>query len=143
MEKYANICTLLCASSLLGDYPFNTEERGSFSIMKPSKIYFITFSQDLLKPTKTRRLLLIIEEGRVASKSPHLAIFFLCPSKQFLMVSFQIPQMKYFPRKQKEQRQKQPIRSSLVDNLLKDTLKKISVMHVIKLGFAPVSFPPG
>ncbi len=23
------------------------------------------------------------------------------------------------------------------------TLKKISVMHVIKLGFAPVSFPPG
>jgi hypothetical protein len=22
-------------------------------------------------------------------------------------------------------------------------LKKISVMHVIKLGFAPVSFPPG
>ncbi len=24
-----------------------------------------------------------------------------------------------------------------------DTLKKISVMHVIKLGFAPVSFPPG
>jgi hypothetical protein len=25
----------------------------------------------------------------------------------------------------------------------KTTLKKISVMHVIKLGFAPVSFPPG
>jgi len=24
-----------------------------------------------------------------------------------------------------------------------DALKKISVMHVIKLGFAPVSFPPG
>jgi hypothetical protein len=23
------------------------------------------------------------------------------------------------------------------------SLKKISVMHVIKLGFAPVSFPPG
>ncbi len=23
------------------------------------------------------------------------------------------------------------------------TLKKISVMHVIKLGFAPISFPPG
>ncbi len=27
--------------------------------------------------------------------------------------------------------------------LCHDTLKKISVMHVIKLGFAPVSFPPG
>ncbi len=26
---------------------------------------------------------------------------------------------------------------------LKGALKKISVMHVIKLGFAPVSFPPG
>ncbi len=26
---------------------------------------------------------------------------------------------------------------------LSATLKKISVMHVIKLGFAPVSFPPG
>jgi hypothetical protein len=27
--------------------------------------------------------------------------------------------------------------------LLLIALKKISVMHVIKLGFAPVSFPPG
>jgi hypothetical protein len=26
---------------------------------------------------------------------------------------------------------------------ISNTLKKISVMHVIKLGFAPVSFPPG
>jgi hypothetical protein len=36
--------------------------------------------------------------------------------------------------------------SSLVEPLtpyLENTLKKISVMHVIKLGFAPVSFPPG
>ncbi len=27
--------------------------------------------------------------------------------------------------------------------IVEATLKKISVMHVIKLGFAPVSFPPG
>jgi hypothetical protein len=29
------------------------------------------------------------------------------------------------------------------ENEDKSALKKISVMHVIKLGFAPVSFPPG
>ncbi len=28
-------------------------------------------------------------------------------------------------------------------HVLYTALKKISVMHVIKLGFAPVSFPPG
>jgi hypothetical protein len=30
-----------------------------------------------------------------------------------------------------------------MDNIQYYTLKKISVMHVIKLDFAPVSFPPG
>ncbi len=30
-----------------------------------------------------------------------------------------------------------------IEHLSKPALKKISVMHVIKLGFAPVSFPPG
>jgi hypothetical protein len=40
-----------------------------------------------------------IEEDRVASKSPHfkkLAIFFLCPSKQFLPMLFQIQLLEYF-----------------------------------------------
>jgi hypothetical protein len=36
-----------------------------------------------------------------------LAIFFLCPSKQFLPISFQIQLLEYFPQKQKEQRHKQ------------------------------------
>ncbi len=51
-----------------------------------------------------------IEEGRTASKSPHLKfgyIFFLCSGKQFLPVSFQIQLEEYFPQKQKEQRHKQ------------------------------------
>jgi hypothetical protein len=38
----------------------------------------------------------------------NLAIFFLCPSKQFLPISFQIQLLEYFPHKQKEQRRKQP-----------------------------------
>ncbi len=33
--------------------------------------------------------------------------------------------------------------NSVMTSLFPPTLKKISVMHVIKLGFAPVSFPPG
>jgi hypothetical protein len=37
----------------------------------------------------------------------NLAIFFLCPSKQFLPTSFQIQLLEYFPQKQKELRQKQ------------------------------------
>ncbi len=37
----------------------------------------------------------------------NLAIFFLCPSKQFLATSFQIQLLEYFPQKQKELRQKQ------------------------------------
>jgi len=48
-----------------------------------------------------------LEEGRAASKSPHLANFFLCPSHQFLLISFQIQLLEYFPQKQKEQRHKQ------------------------------------
>jgi hypothetical protein len=50
-----------------------------------------------------------IEEGRAASKSAHLklAIFFLCPSKQFLPIPFQIQLSEYFPQIQKEQRHKQ------------------------------------
>jgi hypothetical protein len=48
-----------------------------------------------------------IEEGRAASKSKNLAILFLCPSKQFLPISFQIQLLEYFPHKQKEQRHRQ------------------------------------
>ncbi len=47
-----------------------------------------------------------IEEGRAASKSPHLAIFCLCPRTQFLPILFQIQLLKYFPQKHKEQRHK-------------------------------------
>jgi hypothetical protein len=36
-----------------------------------------------------------------------LAVFFLCPSKQFSPISFQIQLLEYFPQKQKEQRHKQ------------------------------------
>ncbi len=50
-----------------------------------------------------------IEEGRAAKKNliKYLAIFFLCPSKQFLPISFQIQLAEYFPQKQKEKRHKQ------------------------------------
>jgi hypothetical protein len=39
----------------------------------------------------------LIEEGRAASKSliKNLAIFFLCPSKQLLPISFQIQLLEY------------------------------------------------
>ncbi len=33
-----------------------------------------------------------------------MSIFFLCPSKQFLLISFQIQLLEYCPQKQKEQR---------------------------------------
>jgi hypothetical protein len=51
-----------------------------------------------------------IEEGRARQVKvliKNLAIFFLCLSKQFPQISFQIQLLEYFPQKQKEQRQKQ------------------------------------
>jgi hypothetical protein len=45
-----------------------------------------------------------IEDGKAASKSKNLAIFFLCHSKH--AVSFKIQLLEYFPQKQKEQRHK-------------------------------------
>jgi hypothetical protein len=48
----------------------------------------------------------IIEEGerQVKVLIKNLAIFFLCPSKQFLLISFQIQLMEYFFQNQREQR---------------------------------------
>ncbi len=46
-------------------------------------------------------------ERQVKVLIKNLAIFFLCPSKQFLPILFQIQLLEYFPRKQKEQRHKQ------------------------------------
>ncbi len=43
-------------------------------------------------------------EHQVKVLIKNLAIFFLCPSKQFLPISFQIMLLEYFPEKQKEQR---------------------------------------
>jgi hypothetical protein len=50
-----------------------------------------------------------IEEGRATRKIliKNLAIFFLCYSKQFLPISFQIQLLEYFPPKKKEERHKQ------------------------------------
>jgi hypothetical protein len=50
----------------------------------------------------------ITEEGRAAVKVliKNLAIFFLCPNKQFLPIPLQIQLLEYIPQKQKEQRQK-------------------------------------
>jgi hypothetical protein len=45
-------------------------------------------------------------ERQVKVLVKNLAIFFLCPNKQFLPISFQIQLLKYFPQKQKKQRQK-------------------------------------
>ncbi len=49
-----------------------------------------------------------IEEGRAASKVlfKNLPTFFLCLSKQFLPISFQIHLLEYFLQKQKKQRHK-------------------------------------
>jgi hypothetical protein len=47
-------------------------------------------------------------EWQVKVLIKNLAIFFLCPSKLFLPISFEIQLLKYFPQKQKEQRHKQP-----------------------------------
>ncbi len=46
-------------------------------------------------------------------KFANLAIFFLCPNKQFLSIPFQIQLLEYFPQKQKEQKTK-AVRCSLV-----------------------------
>jgi hypothetical protein len=43
-------------------------------------------------------------ERQVKVLFENLAIFFLCPSVQFLPISFQIKLLEYFPQKQKEQR---------------------------------------
>ncbi len=43
-------------------------------------------------------------ERQVKVLIKNLAIFFLCPSMQFLSISFQIKLLEYFPQKQKEQR---------------------------------------
>jgi hypothetical protein len=37
----------------------------------------------------------------------NVSIFFLCPCKQFLLISFQIQLLEYFPQKQKEKKTKQ------------------------------------
>ncbi len=46
-------------------------------------------------------------ERQVKGFIKNLAIFFQCPSKQFLAISFQIRLMEYFLQKQKDQRHKQ------------------------------------
>jgi hypothetical protein len=46
-------------------------------------------------------------ERQVKVLIKNLSIFYLCPSKQFLPISFQIQLLEYFPEKQKEQRHKQ------------------------------------
>ncbi len=46
-------------------------------------------------------------ERQVKVLIKNLAIFFLCPSKQFLPISFQIQLLVHFPKKQKEQIHKQ------------------------------------
>jgi hypothetical protein len=50
----------------------------------------------------------VIEEGRAANKSliKKFGYFLLCPSKQFLPISFEIQLLEYFSQKQKEQRHK-------------------------------------
>jgi hypothetical protein len=52
-----------------------------------------------------------IEEGRAASKSH--PIFFLCPSKKFLLISFKIQLLEYFPQNQKEQRQNKMVTTEI------------------------------
>jgi hypothetical protein len=50
-----------------------------------------------------------IEEGgaaKIKARIKNFATFFLCPSKQFLSISFQIQLLEYFPQKQKEPRHK-------------------------------------
>jgi hypothetical protein len=61
-------------------------------------IYYQKFFYNICSCTVSSDL--PIEEGRAVSKIliKNLAIFFLCPIKQFLPVSFKIQLLEYFPQ---------------------------------------------